>query len=310
MSHVSNPLSLKFDKKRHRVKHCPCGKSNKDGKFVPYVGYDTKGYCHSCGQVYLPEKNVIASAARQSPKYQQIVSPAKSGFAMTNYSTPRHDNSFFNPPSTLPYNLVTKSLTGYARNNFCIYLNNQFGNIIAGEMIRRYCIGTGKHWPGATVFWQIDATNTVRTGKIMLYNADTGKRVKQPYSHIAWVHSVLKLPAYNLQQCLFGEHLLHHHPGHPVAIVESEKTAVIASALLPQYVWLAAGSVTNLNAAKCRVLKGRNVVLFPDLNAYDIWAAKAKELSSITRFSVSNLLETISDASSKRLGLDVADYLV
>ena len=83
MSHVSNPLSLKFDKKRHRVKHCPCGKSNRDGKFVPYVGYDTKDYCHSCGQVYLPEKNVIASAARQSPKYQQIASPAKSGFAMT-----------------------------------------------------------------------------------------------------------------------------------------------------------------------------------------------------------------------------------
>ena len=46
---------LDFDsKKRFRVKICPCGKSNKDGKFVPYVGYENKGFCHSCGKTFIP----------------------------------------------------------------------------------------------------------------------------------------------------------------------------------------------------------------------------------------------------------------
>ena len=44
--YILEPLpELKFDKKRFRVKLCPCGKDNKDGKFVPYVGFENKGYC-------------------------------------------------------------------------------------------------------------------------------------------------------------------------------------------------------------------------------------------------------------------------
>ena len=42
-------LSLELDKNRFRVKHCPCDKSNKDGKFVPFEEYENRGYCHSCG---------------------------------------------------------------------------------------------------------------------------------------------------------------------------------------------------------------------------------------------------------------------
>ena len=44
-----------FEKRRQVVKHCPCGKSNKDGKFVPYIEYENKGYCHGCGETFLPE---------------------------------------------------------------------------------------------------------------------------------------------------------------------------------------------------------------------------------------------------------------
>jgi len=36
--YILQPLpELKFDKKRSRVKYCPGGKDNKDGKFVPEV---------------------------------------------------------------------------------------------------------------------------------------------------------------------------------------------------------------------------------------------------------------------------------
>ena len=54
-----------------------------------------------------------------------------------------------------------------------------------------YHVGTSKHWTGATVFWQVDNQGKVRTGKVMLYNPETGKRVKEPYSHVSWVHSLI-----------------------------------------------------------------------------------------------------------------------
>lgn len=46
---------------------------------------------------------------------------------------------------------------------------------------------------------------------------------------------------WELPQCLFGEHLLKKYPNKTVALVESEKTAIICSALMPDYIWLATG---------------------------------------------------------------------
>lgn len=80
---------------------------------------------------------------------------------------------------------------------------------------------------------------------------------------------------FNLRQCLFGEQQLTARAS-PVAIVESEKTAITASAYLPDFIWLACGSLTNLTADKCRVLTGRKVVLFPDLKCFDKWRDRAK----------------------------------
>lgn len=148
--------------------------------------------------------------------------------------------------------------------------------------VKRCHIGTSRNWRGATVFWQTDASRYVRTGKILLYNRDTRKRVNQPFSHINWAQSVLKLKDYKLMQCLFGEHLLHIGPAwlpktKEVAIVEREKTAVIASIYLLQFTWLACGSHANLSFEKCMVMRGRKVTLFPDLNYYHKWRARGHE---------------------------------
>ena len=126
------------------------------------------------------------------------------------------------------------------------------------------------------------------------------------------IHAALKLSDYSLKQCLFGEHLLYDSTtlSKPVAIVESEKTAIIASAYLPDFIWLAAGSLNNLNLEKCQSLKGRKVILFPDLNAYEKWKSKANELKSSFSITVSDLLESKASKSEKLLGLDLADYLI
>ncbi len=216
-------------------------------------------------------------------------------------------------------------------NKFVEYLIHYFGPEIASQLVSKYCIGSSKHrfkhkdYPnyesqaGATIFWQKDINGKVRTGKIMLYNATTGKRVKEPFSHISMVHSKLKLYEFEFRQCLFGEHLLNDK-SKPVAIVESEKTAIIASVYFPQFIWLATGGLENLTYDKCKVLKGRKVILFPDLNGYDNWTRKAKEFSDIGNFEVNGYLEkkaiefakenNIELTELRKEGFDLTDVLV
>lgn len=197
-------------------------------------------------------------------------------------------------------------------NNFIMYLVKLFGIDITSSLIGKYNIGTSKHWNKATVFWQIDISGKIRTGKIMLYSPTTGKRIKEPFSYITWAHKAMKLSDFSLQQCFYGEHLLRlpENSNKPVAIVESEKTAIIASAYLSDLTWLAVGSLQNLTKEKCKVLKGRKVVLFPDLKAFDIWETKARGFTNITTFTISDLLERKATEAEKEQGFDLADYLI
>jgi hypothetical protein len=45
---------------------------------------------------------------------------------------------------------------------------------------------------------------------------------------------------------------------------------------MPELIWLATGNLNGLSIEKCLVLKGRNIILFPDLKAFDKWNEKAK----------------------------------
>ncbi|MBK8243266.1 MAG: hypothetical protein IPK88_07565 [Saprospiraceae bacterium] len=240
--------------------------------------------------------------------------------------------------SHIPNELVNKSIqidqNGFQiskSNNFVEFLIHYFGSEVASQLVSKYCIGSSKHrfkhkdYPnyesqaGATIFWQKDINGKVRTGKIMLYNTTTGKRIKEPFSHISMVHSSLKLPDFELRQCLFGEYLLFDK-SKPVAIVESEKTAIIASVYFPQFIWLATGGLENLTYGRCKVLKGRKVILFPDLNGYENWTRKAKEFSDIGNFEVNDYLEkkaiefanehNIELAELRKEGFDLTDVLM
>jgi hypothetical protein len=224
---------------------------------------------------------------------------------------------------------VNDSFCDYDKNNFVAYLINRFGLDVTDGLVGKYRIGTSNYWHGATIFWQLDTNGYVRTGKIMLYDKQTGKRVKQPFNHINWVHSVLvgngqssvssndancqqATANFVLRQCLFGEHLLITSPYKPVAIVESEKTAIVCSVLMPGFIWLASGSLEGLSIEKCKVLQSRKVVLFPDVNAYHKWKMKAMELRRAmpgTTIVVSDELERLATDHDRKKGSDLGDVL-
>jgi hypothetical protein len=201
------------------------------------------------------------------------------------------------------------SVSGAAQeNNFISFLVRCFGEIITGQLIERYFIASSSHWECSTLFWQIDIKGRVRSGKIIQYDPINGKRRKHPVDHVTWIHRVLNLNGY-YQSCLFGEHLLADM-SMPVAIVESEKTAIIASAYLPQFIWLATGGIGNFTQEKCEVLRGRNVTVFPDLKGYAVWEKKSRRFAHITKFVVSDLLERHATTKERDKGLDIADHLL
>ena len=119
----------------------------------------------------------------------------------------------------------------------------------------------------------------MRNGKVMKYNKETGRRVKES-NGINWVHSLMKKAGtlkedFNLCQCLFGEHLLSYYPDKAIAITESEKSAIISAATFPNYIWLATGGKSQLSIEKMKVLKGRTVIMFPDVDGFNEWKEKA-----------------------------------
>lgn len=216
------------------------------------------------------------------------------------------------PPGVIPFSYVEKS-AGY-RSHFVRYLCE----FMTGEQIRwigeHYALGATKN--NEVIFWQIDTSGKVRTGKIMQYNPQTGKRIKHESGAINWVHNKLKyvkkLPEdFNLRQCFFGEHLMKIYPDKTVAITESEKNAVIASVFSPELIWLSCGNLNGLSIEKCKVLKGRNVILFPDLKAFDLWSEKALEIQKQCncQVRVSKLLENIASDGERSKGEDIADFI-
>lgn len=282
-----------------------CPSCHQKGAFSQYIDVETGerlnplvGICNrvdKCGYHYPPRQ------------YFQ-----ESGLHFDKFCQPpfKLEPIFEKEPTFVPEDIFRSSLTKsvFNNNHFIKYLIKLFGPELTKELIDRYLIGNSTHWNGATVFWQVDALGRVRAGKIMLYNSETGKRVKVPYNHINWAHKVFNLEDFVLKQCFFGEHLLRDK-SKPVAIVESEKTAIIASAYFPNFTWLASGSLNNLNAENCSVLEGRQITLFPDLNCFAKWEVKAKALNHIALFKVSDLLEKNASTGERNQGLDLADYL-
>jgi hypothetical protein len=138
--------------------------------------------------------------------------------------------------------------------------------------------------------------------------------------NINWIHSVFSKrtgKSFTLRQCFFGEHLLASNNKMPVAVV-SEKTAVICSLLLPEYIWLATGGVSGCgwkgDKIVSSVLLGREVVFFPDLGFYERWCSYTEELKKLlpVNIVVSNLVEIVATdvERNNNSGFDLADYLL
>ncbi|RTL60728.1 MAG: hypothetical protein EKK37_00810 [Sphingobacteriales bacterium] len=209
---------------------------------------------------------------------------------------------------------MSKSVINHNKCDLFPFLETLFRKPIASELCLDYLIGTTKD--GYSVFWQVDITGKVRQAKVMQYDSKTGKRNKETGALFIGKKIINNLDA-NLQQCFFGEVLLSfpENLNKPIAIVESEKTAMIASVYFPQFVWIATGGKHGAKWTEqnvCKVLKGRNVILFPDLGAFETWKNKGLLMAATAgcKVVVSDILQKTVTDSEKKEGYDLADYLL
>lgn len=147
-----------------------------------------------------------------------------------------------------------------------------------------YMIGATR--AGWTIFWQVDENGKVRTGKAMRYKPD-GHRDKDTSNGrgkgFSWMHNLVeRLPDAEvnrerdhteMRQCLFGLHLMKIYEASPVAIVESEKSALIMSCIDESMIWMACGGIMNLSTQMLMPLihENRKIILFPDRDGVKDW---------------------------------------
>lgn len=221
------------------------------------------------------------------------------------------------PTLTLPASMMEARLDN-SRDTFCTWVrtgikwdNDQRARV--ESVFTEYNVGhvdvrqSERRVQPFTAFWQVDASDTVRTAHLMKYNP-TGKRMHEeddPYN-TDWLHALLSRhidpdthktsygPPYpypsiynpdthTARQCIFGEHLLRRYPDAPVLLVESEKTAVLMAIAYGNSragVWMSCCGSHNLTAERLwNVMRAkRRIVLYPDRDGIKAWAKKADAL--------------------------------
>jgi len=287
-------------------------KNNETNEFFP----DIVARCdreNSCGYHYTPKQYLTDTGA---------------GYVPTHYI--KEESVIEKETDYMPLDYVQMSMKGFEETNFALYLISLFRFEIAQKALLKYFVGRSKNDNGkACIYWRIDKDERVRTGKIMSYNPDTGKRNKEIYP--TWVHTQKnKLGEYVFSQpyayylCFFGEHLLSKYPEATVGIVESEKTAIVASIFIPDIIWLATGGNSGCKwreYAVYNVLQNRTVILFPDFGffnkktertCFEEWQERANNIREKINCSitVNRLLEDSIPGEERINDYDLADMLI
>ena len=203
---------------------------------------------------------------------------------------------------------VESTLCNYETNAFVMFLKTVYNEKMVNDVLTKYMVGTSDKYGGSPIFWQIDEKNKTRSGKIMGYDKATGKRIKTNNStpQITYFHTATSIPDFNFTQCIFGAHLIKDDEIN-YAIVESEKTALIMSLEMPEYLWLSVNGKGGFKESMLKPLRGKKVVAFPDKACYEDWEKIANSINDFGyNIQVSKVIESLSVES----GADIADVFL
>jgi hypothetical protein len=301
MSNMRNTL----EKYKGKSTRYTCPKCHGKNELTRYINLETNeclhddvGICNNknkCGYHYPPKQYFADKKANEiTPKIT-----AKPAFPMSKRKVEQKFN-YYKFENVIQTQSIKKN-TFY--NAFPHLHGEEFSTVLAAYHVGTY--KNNKYLSNAPIFWQIDLNNRVRTGKIIQYDTKTGKRAKGQQN---WYHSIKNKENFNLKQVPFGLHLINKFPSRKIAIVESEKTAILMSLAMPNFNWLAVGSCQNLTSTMLQEIKNKDIILFPDASKYDLWKSKIDTLPSSNFYEISDLLQKGATSFEKEEDYDIADY--
>ena len=201
------------------------------------------------------------------------------------------------------------------KSNLYQFLIQYFHEEKVKNTLKKYLVGVSNFWQDAVIFWQIDRDFKVRSGKVMQYDLNTGKRDKTKFYWIKKDNSDKEM-----RQVFFGLHLLELFKNYKIGIVESEKTALMCDLFFDEkIIWLASGGLMGINERKLEDLSGREIILFPDLsadntkiNAYEEWKFKAEFYGNKLNIDIkiNQYLNQFSSISDRENQADLADFIL
>lgn len=209
------------------------------------------------------------------------------------------------PPVDVPEELMTPFWEAKHQSTFIKNLSAMTNDPARlARVAHIYCLGAipkGKY-KGAVVFLFINYQACIRYAQVKMFDENNHTTATTALHTMnlgerwtAWAKAYGDQES--KQDCLFGAHLLSVYPDHAVFVVEAPKTAIMATLALglPEHstaLWVATGGAGNLTAARCEALKGRSVVLVPDLDQQEEWTRKATSLAQAigAKIKVSTLL--------------------
>lgn len=273
-------------------------------KFKEILDKSSKKYqCPGCGKktfvrfIEIETGNLLNQTYGRCDREQQcgyFKKPQNSNFTYT--------KKYFEPITKKTDYIPIEKLDYYCNNDiskcdFYVFLKSNFPYEKVNKAMIDYFVSCKDK---NVIFWQIDNLEKIRTGKIMSYNSLTCKRS----GYIDWIHD----KGYNIKQCLFGLELINHNKNKQIAIVESEKTAIICSIVMPDFIWMATGAMHQLKQENLFALKNREIFLFPDLGVFHFWNLLAQKLNNFG-FNI-KCSDIIENESKLKKGDDLADLIL
>ncbi len=194
------------------------------------------------------------------------------------------------------------------------------GDLTIDQMLhaaQRYLLGKSRS--GLPIFWMIDDLGIV-------YDGHLGS---------SWVSTTLKsreplLQYWKVKHCLFGLHLLHWELSatgnstktnpqlnKPISIVESEQSAVILSELLPESLWMAYCSNSNLTVDLLKPLQDYTVTIYPRTDPtmsnylfFHDYANYIRRTCPSIHLTVDETLEQNASDSQRSSCIDLLDFIL
>jgi hypothetical protein len=280
---------FKYVLSNKRRSDCPfCGKR---GKYSAYIDTKTNelasieyGMCSSCQESKRPPDNYISSESIH-------VDDEKLGYYEAD---------------TLMINTILQYYKPqyHIHNNFIEGLESRFGKAPVARAVHLFKLGKFRDSyeceSSAVVFPYLYTDTHCCTGKLMWFDNDLHRIKEGKKQYPRFLHNLIYtddrgthydfndydtdddmndiIVPFKLKLCLFGHNQIINDKKKTICLVESEKTAVIMSIVLPEFIWVASGGKTLIQDYKFLFFTGRKCLVFPDLseddNVYQYWFEK------------------------------------